>query len=127
MAVGVIDRQPLGYGGGVKGLIGRDQRHRAQPGLLALLTDFERGGQLHGVIGAQRVRIRQPHGIVGQDGRDLDDGVATGEMLAEAMKDRRCLRGGERSAFSAAGDGGGDFDSSNAGDVNTSGWMGCGA
>ncbi len=50
-----------------------------------------------------------------------NDGVATGEMLAEAVKDRRCLRGGEHSAFSAAGDGGGNFDSSNACDVNSSG------
>ncbi len=57
---------------GVEGLIGRDQRHRAQPGLLALLPDFERGGQLRGVIGTQRVRIRQSHDIVEQDGRDLE-------------------------------------------------------
>ena len=77
----------------------------AKPASWSLLVDFEGGGELHGVVGAQRVRIRQPHGLVEQGGRDLDDGVATGEMLAEAAEDRRCLGGGERPAFAAAGDG----------------------
>src|SRR5208337_1792727 len=89
-----------------------------EPGLLALPEDFEGGGQLHGVIGTQRVCIRQPHGIAEQSGRDLDDGVATGKMLAEAVENRRCLREGERPAFPAAGDGGGDLDGGNAGQID---------
>ena len=47
----VVHDQPFGSGGGIKVSIGRDQCHRTEPGLLALLVDFEGGGQLHGVIG----------------------------------------------------------------------------
>jgi hypothetical protein len=68
------------------------------------------------------VRIGQPHGVVEQGGRDLDDGVATGEMLAEAVEDRRRPGGGERRAFPAAGDGGRDFNGGDAGDANGRGW-----
>ena len=50
MAIGVIDRQPFGDGSAIEGLVGRDQRHRTESGLLALLADFERGGRLHGVV-----------------------------------------------------------------------------
>ena len=39
-------------------------RHRSETSILLLLVDFEGGGELHGVIGAQRVRIRQSHGLI---------------------------------------------------------------
>ena len=45
MAVRIIDRQPFGQGGGVEGLIGRDQCHRAETDLLVLLADFKGGGR----------------------------------------------------------------------------------
>jgi hypothetical protein len=61
------------------------------------------------------MRIRQPHGLVERGGRNLDDDVATGEMRTEAAEDRRCLGRGERPAFAAAGDGGGDLDGGDAG------------
>ena len=111
----IIDCQPFSHGGGIQGMIGGDQGYRVPAGLVALPEDFEGGGQLHSIIGTQRVRIRQPHGIVEQSGRDLDDSVATGKMLAEAMEDRRCFRGGERPAFPAAGNGGGDLDGGECG------------
>ena len=58
MAIGVIDRQPFGDGGGVEGLVGGDQRDRAESVRLVAAVDFERHGELHGVVGAQRVRVR---------------------------------------------------------------------
>ena len=63
--------------------------------------------------------VGQPHSVVEQGGRDVDEGIAPGKMLAEAVEDRRCLGGGERLAFAAAGDGGGDFDGGDAGQVDT--------
>lgn len=122
MCVRIIDRHPFHRGGVVEGLVGGNQRHRAESVLPALLADFQGGGQLHGVVGAERMPIRQPHGVVEQGGGDLDDGVAAGEMLAEAVEDRRCLGGDERPAFAAAGNGGRDFNGGNAGDANGRGW-----
>jgi len=42
-------------------------------------------------------------------------------MLTEAAEDRRCLDGGEHLAF-AVGDGRGDLDGGDAGDINHGGW-----
>jgi hypothetical protein len=123
VAIGIIDRQPFGDSGGVEGLVGRDQCHPAESTPLPLLVDFKRGGQLNGVVSAQRVRIGEPRGVVEQCGRDLDDSVATGEMLAEAVEDRRRPGGCEGPAFPAAGDGGRDFDGRDAGDANGRGWV----
>jgi hypothetical protein len=83
-----------------------------------LPEDFEGDRQLYGVIGAQRVRIRRPRGIVEQGGRDLIDGLSTGKMQAESMEDRRCRRLRERLTFPAAGDGGGYLDDSDPGQID---------
>ena len=89
MAIGIVHGQPFGRGGGVEGLVGGDERDRGETGILLLAVDFEGGGELDGVVGAQRVRVRQPRRLVQQGGRDLDDGVTAVEMLAEAAEDRR--------------------------------------
>jgi hypothetical protein len=43
-------------------------------------------------------------------------------MLIEAAEDRRCLGGGDRLALAAAGDGAGDFDGRDVGDVDDRRW-----
>src|SRR5262245_59069629 len=106
MMTWVIDRQAFGGGGVVEGLVGGDECDRGETGILLLAVDFEGGGELGGVVGAQRVRVRQPRRLVQQGGRDLDDGVTAVKMLAEAAEDRRRARWGEwRRRFAAAGDG----------------------
>ena len=117
MRARVVHGQPFGQGGVVEGLIGRNQRHRGETSVLALPADFEGGGELDGVVGAQAMRIGQPHGLVEQGGREVDEGVAPGKMAAEAVEDRRGLGGGERLAFAAAGDGRGDLDGGDAGQI----------
>ena len=57
MRARIVHGQPFGHGGVVEGLVGGDQRHWAETGVLALLADFEGGGQLHGVIGAEAVAL----------------------------------------------------------------------
>jgi hypothetical protein len=42
-------------------------------------------------------------------------------MLAEAVEDRRCLGGSELSAFALTGNGAGDFNGGDAGDVDQGG------
>ena len=121
MILWVIDGQPFGGGGVVEGLVGGDQRHRGKPESSCSWRSLEGGGELHGVVGAQAMGVGQPHSVVEQGGRDVDEGIAPGKMLAEAVEDRRCLGGGERPAFAAAGDGGGDFDGGDAGDVDDGG------
>jgi hypothetical protein len=99
MKIRVIDRKPFRQGGDVEGVVGGNQCHRGETSILLIMVDFESGGELHGVIGTQRMGIRQPHGLVEQSGRNLDDGVATGQVLTESAKDRRRLGGSERLAF----------------------------
>ena len=76
MPLWVVHGQPFGRAGGIEVPIGRDQRHWTDSGLLALLVDCEGSGQLHSVISAEGVRIRQPHRIVEQGGGNLDDDVS---------------------------------------------------
>src|SRR4051812_3041502 len=116
MEVRVIDCQPFSRGGVVEGLVGIDERDRGETGILLLAVDFEGGGELDGVVGTQRVRVRQPRRLVQQGERDLDDGVTAVEMLAEAAQDRRRARWGERwRPSAAAGDGRGYFDDRDTG------------
>ena len=88
MAVRVFDRQPFGGGGGVEGAVGGDEHERAEAVGGPIPVDVEGGGELHGVVGAEPVRVRQPHGVVHQGGRDLRGEVATGQVLAEPREDR---------------------------------------
>ena len=121
MAAGIFYGEPFGCGGVVEGLVGRDQRDGAEAVRLVAAVDFERHGELHGVVGAQRVRVAEPHGLVQQIGRHLDDDVPRGEMLAEAAEDRRRARRREGLPFVAARDGAGDFDGGDVGDVDEPG------
>ena len=66
MRTRIIHTQPLGRGGVVEGLIGRDQGYWGEPCILAPLAKFQGGGQLHCIIGAERMFIRQTHGLVEQ-------------------------------------------------------------
>ena len=50
MRTRIVHDQPFGRGGGIEVSIGRDQCHRTEPGLLALLADFEGDRQLYGII-----------------------------------------------------------------------------
>ncbi len=52
MRIRIVHGQPLGRGGVVECLVGRDQRHRAETFRLVAVIDFERHGELHGVVGA---------------------------------------------------------------------------
>ena len=104
MTVRVIDRQAFGGGGVVEGLIGRDQGDGAGAFLPMVAADFERHGELHCVVGAQRVRSPQALGLLQQGGRHSDDGISPGDMLLEAAEDRRRFGGGDRLALAAAGD-----------------------
>ena len=53
MAAGIFYGEPFGRGGVVEGLVGRDQRDGAEAVRLVAAVDFERHGELHGVVGAQ--------------------------------------------------------------------------
>ena len=103
MAAGIVYGQPFGRGGVVEGLVGRDQSDRAEAVRLVAAVDFERHGELHGIVGAARMRVAQPHGLVQQVGRHLDDDVPRGEMLAEAAEDRRRPRRREGLALCGGG------------------------
>jgi hypothetical protein len=59
MAIGVIDHQPFGGRGRVKVAVGGDEHERAEAVGCPIPVEIERGGQLHGVVGAKPVRIRQ--------------------------------------------------------------------
>ncbi len=84
-------------------------------------VDFQSHGELYGIVGAERVLHAQPCGIVQQDGCYLGDVIPPGEVLAEAVEDRRGSTRRKASSFSAAGDGARDFNGGDAGDVNNAG------
>ncbi len=95
MITRVVYGQPFGGGVVVGGVVGRDQRHQGETGVLLFPVDFEGGRELHGVIGAERMRIGQPHGVVEQGWWNFENRVTAGQMLAGAIEDRRRLGGGE--------------------------------
>jgi hypothetical protein len=123
MKVRIIDRQALGSGGVVEGTVGGDERDRAGAARLMAAVDFQRHGELHGVIGAERMRIAEPCGFVEQAGCHFDDDIPPGQVLTEAAEERRRLGSGEHPALPAAGDGAGDFDGGDVGDVDDSRWI----
>ena len=59
MGVRIVHGQSFGGGGVVEGLVGRDQRDGAEAVRLVAAVDFERHGELHGVVGAT-ARARFP-------------------------------------------------------------------
>src|SRR5262249_60764971 len=96
----------FGGGGCVKVLVGRDQRHWPEPGILALLAGFERSGQLDGIVGPEAVLAGPQHGI-GEEGRgQLDDAVTLGQVPTEMAEDRPGLGGRQVAAVLPAGGGG---------------------
>ena len=66
-------------------------------------------------------RVAEPHGVVQQGRRHLDDDIPPGEMLAKAVENRRCARRREGFPLAAARDGAGDFDGGDVGDVDEPG------
>ena len=52
MAAGIVYGKPFGRGGVVEGLVARDQSDRAEAVRLVAAVDFERHGELHGMVGA---------------------------------------------------------------------------
>ena len=74
--------------------------------------------QLHGVVSPQAVDLRQPFGVGQQSGRDFQDGVLVGGIVAELGQEGRRDGGGYGAATASAGDGGDDLDPSDAGQKN---------
>src|SRR5436305_2012053 len=86
----VIFAEPFGQGVVVEGLVGGNQRNGAGAARLMEAVDFKSYGELDGIVGAKRVLNPQPRGIVQQGSRYLGDVIPPGEVLAEAVEDRRC-------------------------------------
>ena len=64
MCIRVFDGEAFGSGGGVEGLVGRNQDDRVEAARLIDTADFERSGELHGIVGPKRVCIRQFRGTI---------------------------------------------------------------
>jgi hypothetical protein len=64
----IVHGHRLRCGGVVAGFVDGNPHHRGETGVLTILVDLEGGGQLHGVRGAERRPIRQPHGLVEEGG-----------------------------------------------------------
>jgi hypothetical protein len=74
-------------------MVGRHERDRPDAGVLVVTVDFERRGELDGIVGAQAVRPREKH-AGGQERRCyLHDDVTLGEMAAEMAEDGTAVRG----------------------------------
>ncbi len=79
--------QSFGDSGGVEVAVGGNEYEHAQAVGGPILVEVERGCQLHGVVGAKPVRVRQRHGVVHQRGRDLLGQIPACQMLAEPRED----------------------------------------
>lgn len=83
MKIGVFDDQAFSLGGLVEFLVGRDEDHAA----LADAVQLKGGRQLNSVIGAKLVLIGEGRGVAQEGGRQLQDGVPAGQMLAEPRQE----------------------------------------
>ncbi len=118
MSIRILDEQALDPGGGVELLIGRDQGDRSSRSGLEGAVGFERSSELQGIIGAQPVSPRQEHRISHQWRGYLKDAVALGEVATKVAEDRPGLSRGESAAALSPGQGGGDLDCRDTGEIN---------
>jgi hypothetical protein len=93
MQVRIIDRQPLGQGGGIEFGVSGNQRQRRVGGM-----DFEDGRELHGIRATQAVPAGQRGSLGDQSGRYFDDAILVGEIDLEIRQGGRGIVGRDRAA-----------------------------